>query len=130
MSGNISLDLIIIIVLSVALFLILIGFIVSVFCLSKRNKKLNNMIEGEVSLDQGTALSIINKRLDEVNSKIQSISSIETSMKSIKDVFLKNKNRGELGEFSLETILQNILGSFCFCFGIFSFNFSWFKISI
>lgn len=111
MSGNISLDLIIIIVLSVALFLILIGFIVWVFCLSKRNKKLNDMIDGEVSLDQGTALSIINKRLDEVNSKIQSISSIETSMKSIKDVFLKNKNRGELGEFSLETILQNILGS-------------------
>lgn len=111
MLGNISLDLIIIIVLSIALFLILIGFIVWVFCLSKRNKKLNDMIEGEVSLDQGTALSIINKRLDEVNNKIQSISSIETSMKSIKDVFLKNKNRGELGEFSLETILQNILGS-------------------
>lgn len=40
MSGNISLDLIIIIVLSVALFLILIGFIVSVFVCLKEIKNL------------------------------------------------------------------------------------------
>lgn len=70
--------------------------------------KLSSLEESNRYIDG--KIAAISETLSLINNTTQNIPNISLKVSNISDIFLNVKNRGNFGEFQLETILQNVYG--------------------
>lgn len=105
------------IVLLVILIITIISFVFIYFFKNIKNKTQNNLDSNNNSENQQPIISSIQTQLNQIVNDLKNIENnsekindVQNRITSLSNIFLKNKQRGIIGEFTLETILKDEFG--------------------
>lgn len=105
------------IVLLVILIITIISFVFIYFFKNIKNKTQNNLDSNNNSENQQPIISSIQIQLNQIVNDLKNIENnsekindVQNRITSLSNIFLKNKQRGIIGEFTLETILKDEFG--------------------